>query len=526
MKPFIRYWYWFAGLVAVVFVCASYLLGQIQFKQNNGAQNTNAERQSGVLPPDGTETADAALLVEAVNAGEITTALELLHAYGVSEDTLLAMATRLGKAPPRAHLNEPFLKATYGALATSDPATRAYAQQLAVPQTGYQRPVLVVRRLNHDAIANYDFDLAQCQLPPIAVLNISLDDPRFIRFFLWYDRYADQLHSVAINGENLNNAKLDVENYDRACRTLNALFQLIKARNPDAFVWLYVVKQDSPSDEQWLKAMTFQPDGLLIGNLRQFHSPFAQTRRRYAEIVGADMPMMIMDFYGQKAALEAKQQMLLAASQLKDAKARKAAEANALAQLGAVGLEVGGRIEQLEIDLKSLGYRGLSVHWLLWAALANSGKAVSTDKSDIVDPRAALLESCLESKDYARLFALAEEMRFKSTPGDMDWTVAKVYEGVGFLSQSPPRLAEGIAALDEVLAFDFKGKPGRDHYVLVAAKWRLYAASLENDIRKAQALVRWVRDQEFRKDLKSDFLKNYEGILTFKTTPRNSRKQQ
>jgi hypothetical protein len=510
MKPFIRYWYWFAGLVAVVFVCASYLLGQIQLKQNNGAQNTNAERQSGVLPPDGTETADAALLVEAVNAGEITTALKLLHAYGVSEDTLLAMATRLGKAPPRAHLNEPFLRATHGALAMSDPATKAYAERLAVAQTGYQRPVLVVRRLNRGAIANYDFDLAQCQLAPIAVLNISLDDPRFIRFFLWYDRYADQLHSVAINGENLNNAKLDVENYGRACRTLNALFQLIKARNPDAFVWLYVVKQDSRSDEQWLKAMTFQPDGLLIGNLRQFHSPFAQTRQRYAAIVGSDMPMMIYGFYGQKVALEAQEKMLAQARDIKNPKARQAAEARVLEQMGAIGAAIESDFVHLESELQSVGYRGLSMHWSLQAALANSRAATLINRSELVDSgRARLLEAYFTAKDYDRVLALCNELISNSVPGDMNWMMGKLYQGMALVSQQPPNIAEACAVLDELLASDVGGKLGRDHYVIEAVKWRIYAAWLAGEPAKIQELANSIWEQHWRADLKSDFWKWY-----------------
>ena len=52
-----------------------------------------------VAPPDAAETADSARLIEAVNAGDKQSALEILHAYGVADGTVLAMAARLGKTP-------------------------------------------------------------------------------------------------------------------------------------------------------------------------------------------------------------------------------------------------------------------------------------------------------------------------------------------------------------------------------------------------------------------------------------------
>ena len=300
---------------------------------------------------------------------------------------------------------------------------------------------------------------------------------------------------------------------------MNALFQLIKARKPDAFVWLGVVKEDNRSDEPWLKAMTFQPDGLQISNLRQFHSPFAETRARYVEIVGTNTPLMVAGFYGYTAALQDKGEKLFAALKNKDKKAGQAAKADVTVKLGGIGAVVGQNLAKEEADLQSLGYRGLSAHWLLLTAVANSGKAAGVDKSDLLDPRAGLLEAYYSAKDYASFAALASELISNSTPGDMNWAVGKVCQGMVLLSQTPPRTSEAIPVLDEVLAFDFKDRPGRDYCIVCAVQWRIYAAHLSGDGNKAQELVQWVQKRELRKDLKSTFLKRYGGIQAQTTTP-------
>jgi hypothetical protein len=521
MKLMMRNWRWLVGALAAGLICATGLLAKIQTVPSgvdNQAIETKAVNPS---PPDAEEAADAALLIEAVNAGDAQTALKILHDYGVAENTLLDMATRLGKTPARVQLKEPFLKASIGALAVLDPTTKEQVRSHATVASGYQRHVWVPRQLDTTPIMNFDADLGLCPLPPIAVLNVKLDDPCFIRFFKWYDRYAEFLHSVALNGADLSNAKIEVDNYDQANRNLNALFQLIKARKPDAFVWLGVVKEDDRSDEPWLRAITFKPDGLQISNLRQFHSPFAETYRRYVEIVGADTPMMVAGFYGQKAALGEKEKTLSASWTNRDAKARQAAELKAKAELGGIGAVVGNDLAREEAELQSLGYRGLSVHWLLHTALANSGKAAGIDKSDLINPRAGLLETCFLQKDYARLSALAAEMITNSVPGDMDWVVGKLYQGMVLLSQTPPRTSEASTVLDEVLAFDFKNRPGRDHYLIGVVKWRMYAATLAGDKKKAPELVQWIQNREIRKDLKSAFMKQHGDLLTQPTTLQN-----
>jgi hypothetical protein len=310
-----------------------------------------------------------------------------------------------------------------------------------------------------------------------------------------------------------DNAKLD-ENYDQAGRTLNALFWLIKARKPDAFVWLSVVKEDDHSDERWLKAMTFKPDGLQISNLRQFHSPFDETRRRYIGIVGEGVPMMVAGFFGQKAVLQDRGKTLSGAKKIEDVEARQAAKTAATAELGGIGATVAPDFAQLETRLQSLGYSGLSVHWLLLQALANQTNTAPVQMADLIDSRAGLLDQYYEAKDYKSMSALTATLLADSAPGDLNWTVAKLYDGIVLLSQNPPGISQANAVLDEVLAYDFSGKPGRDHYVLGVVKWRIHAALLTGDAAKAQRLVQSVQATEFRQDLKASFLREQESLLT------------
>ena len=505
MKIIVQKWRWLAGLLTVGLVCATYLL----------AQSPPPVAGPATTRPGADETSDSTRLIDAVNSGDTSSALSILRKYGVAGAMLQAMASRLGTPSSRVALQEPFLKASVAALAISDPAgkTNAWTFSSAASAFGYDRPVWVVRDLGIKAITRYDADLAQCPLPPIAVLNVKLDDPRLIRFFLWYDRYAESLHSVALNGENLNNIQLDPTNYAEGNRTLNTLFQLIKARKPDAFVWLSVVKEDNRADETWLKAMTFQPDGLQISNLRQFHSPFAKTRERYAVIVGSDTPMMVSGFYGQATALQQQGTMLSAAVTNTDPQARETIEAQAKAQLGGIGAEAGQALAQTETELESLGYRGLSAHWLLLAAVANSSQPATTNKSNLIDPTAGMLDIYYGEKDYRRVTALALGMISNSAPGDLSWTVGKLYEGIGLVRQIPRQTVQAAAVFDEILAFDYTNLPGRDHYILGAAKWRIYAASLLGDTTKGPELVRWVQNQPFRSDLKASFLKEYTNLL-------------
>ena len=191
----------------------------------------------------------------------------------------------------------------------------------------------------------------------------------------------------------------------------------------------------------------------------------------------------------------------------------------AQAGLANIGAAVGQGLDQLETNLQSLGYCGLSVHWLLSAALANKDNAGSIDTSDLIDPRAGLLETYYWAGDYASLYSFATEMITNSAPGDLDWTVGKLYVGIALMNQSPPSTSEAMAAFDDLLNFDFKGRPGRDHYILCAAEFRIVDAMNSGDLTKAQELVRWVQSREFRKGLKTEFMKLYGPTLTISSIP-------
>jgi len=375
---------------------------------------------------------------------------------------------------------------------------------------GYQRPIWMPRRPDTWSITSFDDALTQCPVPPILVLNIRTNDPCFIRYFRLYDRYANNLHSVVLNGPNLSNVKLDAADYAEANRELNALFRLIKARKPDAFVWLSVVKQDDHSDERWLKAMTFTPDGLLISNLRQFHSPFAETRNRYAAIVGTNMPMMVCGFEGYTAALENQKAKLAAAITNNDLTAAIAAKR----RMGGIGIQVGQNLGDMESGLQSLGYRGLSVQWTLIAALANSNNAVAVGTSNLIDPRSGWLDFFIAQQDYPHAFSLASDICSNAVPGDMNWIIGRFYQAIVLISHEPSRYSDANTILDALLAFNFQNRPGRDHYILGAAKWRIYSALSAGDKDKARQVAQWVQGNNFREDLKADFLKNYQSLLT------------
>ena len=497
---------WRAGALVVKLVFATYLLAQTQTPQVGG------NPQSNVSPPDAQETADAARLIDAVNSGDTQGAVEILQTYGITGRTLQTITANLGKTPAILELEEPFLKTSMGVLARTDQLLKTNPQPhltAAIAARGYQRPVWIPRPPEKRLLSSYDDDLLQCPQPPIFVVNQKLNDPCFIRFFKLYDRFADNVHSVVLNDAPLSNARLHSPGYAPASRQLNAFFQLIKARKPEAFVWLTIVKQDNRSDESWLKALTFRPDGLRILNLNQFHSPFAQTRQRYRALLGADRPMVVGNFHGYSAALKQQGDRLTTALREDDSQAAAAA-AGQLEGIGAAGPD----LAELETYLQLLGYRGLSANWLLLLATVNDTNAPAIDKSDLPDPRLGSLDSYSDQKDYAQVLTIATELISDSVPGDLDWTAGKLYQGIAWLSQSPPKTAQAIAVLDEVLAYNFTNRLGRDHYILGAVKWRLYAASLSDDKTKMQQLIQWVQDQPFPKGAQSALVRQFSSRLT------------
>src|SRR5690606_13362155 len=125
-------------------------------------------------------------------------------------------------------------------------------------EVGHGRPFWIARSLTGNWTPNDDAELRLSPEPAVGVLDTVVNDAPAIQFFRWYDRYAEQLHSVTLNWEHLSNHELKSD-FGAANQTMSALFKLIKARKPDAFVWVGVVKQDDRTDERWLRALDFQP---------------------------------------------------------------------------------------------------------------------------------------------------------------------------------------------------------------------------------------------------------------------------
>jgi hypothetical protein len=242
------------------------------------------------------EAGDAGRLVGALGAGKNDEALQVLREYGVAETTLTNMAARLGQAPQRATLKDSFIRGVVS-LPLTDPAASVKAHFQTAAAQGRQRLYWAVKSLGPDWQYRYDQELAQLDTPPIAVLDVRLQEVDYIRFFKWYDRYAERVHSVLLNSENLSNFDLK-DRYTDANLIMSGLHKLIKARNPEAFVWARVVWQEDNSDVRFLKALDFAPDGLVIWNLHSFLAPFDRARAKYAPLVGESTPAMVAEFFG------------------------------------------------------------------------------------------------------------------------------------------------------------------------------------------------------------------------------------
>jgi hypothetical protein len=292
------------------------------------------------------EAGDAGRLIGALGAGKYPEAVQVLREYGVAESTLAKMADQLGQTPPRAMLNESFLRgAVCGPM--SDPPKEVESRLRNASAQGYQRMYWVINSLGPDWALRYDPELAQFREPPIAVLDVRLHELDTIRFFKWFDRYAERLHSVVVNWESLSNFDLK-RRYTDADLVMSGLYKLIKARRPETFVWVRVVWQEDESDARWLAGLTFAPDGLVIWNLHSFRSPFERARAKYLPLVGEATPMVVAEFYGYYP---------------------KLASVSDVAELGKL---IAPNMSRLEQRLKELGYSGLAPDWLLFEAVAKA----------------------------------------------------------------------------------------------------------------------------------------------------------
>jgi hypothetical protein len=301
---------------------------------------------------------DSVAMVSAINAGNYATALEILHRYGIAESTLELMAARLGQTPRRVALAEPFLRG-YLYMGDLGEGHKLYRRVRDAAAINHPLPLWVADNLNmREWRARCDRELGRTLAAPIGVLN-PRGPEQAIRFFQWFDRYAENLHSVGLNWYRVNN--FDATDHAGAYRLLNALFQLVKARKPDAFAWLLVERTVDNSDLRWLEAMRFPYDGLLVGNLRDFTSAFESTRKRYLPLVGESTPMVLTGFYGYE-------QALVKAAEMK--RGRRA-------RLLAAGQVVAPQLDRQAQHVWALGYRGLVVDWRVVEAVA-AARGVAT----------------------------------------------------------------------------------------------------------------------------------------------------
>lgn len=136
-------------------------------------------------------------------------------------------------------------------------------------------------------------------------------------------------------------------------------------------------------------------------------------------------------------------------------------------------------------------------------------KAAGIEPSDVLDYRDDVLETYYLEKDYADLQSASAALLAESVPGDVGWMIGTLYNAVGLLAEPTPNTPEAAMMLDEILAKGFRNKPDHDHWVIAAAKWRIYAARRLGDTKKAPELVRWIRDSDCTKNIKAKFLKVY-----------------
>jgi hypothetical protein len=137
-------------------------------------------------------------------------------------------------------------------------------------------------------------------------------------------------------------------------------------------------------------------------------------------------------------------------------------------------------------------------------------KESGIETSDIFDLRGDLLYGYFLEKKEADLSALTASIISESVPGDLNWMLAKFFDGVALLNRS--KTSDAIKIFDEILALDFKNKPDHDHLVIAAAKWRIHIALNAGDRQRAGALIQWVQEANCTKDSKAGFLKSHASL--------------
>ena len=328
------------------------------------------------------EAADSGRLIGAVNAGDYKTALAILKQYGIADSTLKAMAGRLGQPAARAVLSNAFVKASISVRLWGDDHD-VQARIGTLSALGYGQMIWIARSASLDRPGwekRYDTELAKCPASPIGALEEGLREVNAIEFFRWYDRYAERLHSVTLNWSHLanysdynNDAHLEPD-LAGGQTWLKAMFQLVKARKPDAFVWVNVVRTSDDSDLQLLGGLSFKPDGLMVRNLATFDSQFSETRDRYLSVVGSETPMVVAGFFGYASFGYESEVMRMWAGLYDSGGANNARNQQTLTSLKAKGKIIAPALIEEEQNLKNLGYRGIAADWSMLQAVSLAGQ--------------------------------------------------------------------------------------------------------------------------------------------------------
>jgi len=269
------------------------------------------------------EAYDSGQLIGALATSNYTAVVNVLREHGVSEATLGLLTARLGQPTARVALPDEFFRAVvcHG--------ERSQEREAVAATLGYQRTFWMSSEAGPPAWAG----------GRLGAFTINIREPNAIQYFKWFDAHAEQLTGVVLNWGLVMNEVLK-DGYGDVNTLLSGLHKLVKARQPDAFVWAIVVQLPDGSDTRFLRALDFQPDGLLVGNLDSFRSPFERTLARLPPLVRPATPLVAFDFHGYWPQVY---------------------EANPVE----FGRLTGPQLPRLEKRLQAIGYRGLVCNYYL-----------------------------------------------------------------------------------------------------------------------------------------------------------------
>ena len=144
-------------------------------------------------------------------------------------------------------------------------------------------------------------------------------------------------------------------------------------------------------------------------------------------------------------------------------------------------------------------------------------KDLGIEASDVLDAREDLLFGYALEKDFTTLTQLTATILANSTPGDLNWMMAKVHDGIVLANRTPPKPAEANIIFDDLLKLGFNGRPDHDRILITAARWRVNLAVKASDLTDARRVIQVVHDGVCVANMKADFLKDHAIYAETKT---------